>query len=202
MMSQIRLPEIPYELQWENQPLFWKVGLEDGFIIQAGEYTDLFVDPAVNSPIENAPRAIFTPANTSFILSAKLNVEFLSAFDAGGLLIELRSDLWAKLCFEYSLQLRPTIVSVVTRGVSDDSIANEIDSHEIYLRLAYTPKITAFHYSLDGNYWHLVRYFTLGEQGSVKIGFLSQSPTGKSCWVRFSEIHYFIQILKDYRNGE
>src|SRR5207342_974724 len=109
-------------------------------------------------------------------------------------------DLWAKLCFEYSPQHQPMIVSVVTRGVSDDCNSVVIGGREVYLRIAHTPRTTAFHYSLDGRYWQLVRYFTLGELHNLQVGFSSQSPTGQKCTAVFSKIHYRAGALKDNRN--
>jgi hypothetical protein len=48
------------------------------------------------------------------------SVEFASVYDAGVLLVHASERQWAKLCFEYSPQQRPTLVTVVTRGTSDD----------------------------------------------------------------------------------
>lgn len=201
-MSNFILSAIPSELQWENHPLDWKVEPENRLAIMAGERTDWFIDPAGNYTKDSSPRAMFVPPDTNFLLSAKISVDFASIFDAGGLLVQRSGDLWAKLCFEYSQQREPTIVSVVTRGISDDCNSVVINSREIYLRITHGMKIIAFHYSTDGRYWHLVRYFTLGEPGTIKAGFLSQSPTGQGCLVGISEISYSPGVLKDYRSGE
>jgi regulation of enolase protein 1 (concanavalin A-like superfamily) len=94
------------------------------------------------------------------------------------------------------------IVSVVTRGVSDDCNSVEIDGSEVYLRVARTPQTWAFHNSLDGRFWHFVRYFTLGKVDSPRVGFSAQSPTGAQCAAIFSEISYRAGSLRDLRNGE
>ena len=201
-MAQFKLDAIPYEIEWINHPLSWKVGIEEGFTIQAGENTDWFADPSGNSLKDDAPRAGFTPTDGAFLMSVKLFVDFQSAFDAGGLFVQVQHDLWAKVCFECSKEMKPNIISVVTRGLSDDCISMEIEGREVFLRLAYTEKIIAFFYSADEHYWQLVRYFTLGEQKNIKAGLLSQSPTGHGCWVRFSNINYSLGSLKDYRSGE
>jgi regulation of enolase protein 1 (concanavalin A-like superfamily) len=129
-------------------------------------------------------------------------VEFASDYDAGVLFLYVRDDVWAKLCFEYSPQHRPMVVSVVTRGTSDDCNSVIIDKNEVYLRIFRSGPTFAYHYSTDGKVWHMVRYFTLGELGGLRAGFEAQSPTGKGCAVVFSEVSYRQGALKDIRSGE
>jgi hypothetical protein len=72
----------------------------------------------------------------------------------------------------------------------------------VYLRVSKIGRTFVFHYSLDSNIWHMVRYFSLGNLSQMKVGFSAQSPTGKGCEVVFSEIDYRQRTLKDIRNGE
>jgi len=201
-MTAFRLPGIPGELHWKHQPLDWQAGPGNRLTITAGEHTNWFVDPGGNRTQDSAPAGLFVPPDANFLLSAKVAVEFASTFDAGVLQLRSREDLWAKLCFEYSPQGDAMIVSVVTRGVSDDCNSVVIAEKEVYMRLAQTPKTTVFHYSHDGHYWHMVRYFSLGDLASVQVGFSSQSPRGQRCRAVFSEIRYTPGILKDNRSGE
>ena len=201
-MTRFRLPVVPGELEWKNPPLDWKVEHESNLTIVAGENTDWFIDPAGNYARDNAPGALFAPPDVDFLLSARVAVDFASAFDAGVLQVRERDDVWAKLCFEYSPQGQPMIVSVVTRGVSDDCNSVTIEGQEIYLRIAHSAPTIAFHYSRDGHYWHLVRYFTLGKLDNLRVGFSSQSPTGQKCTAAFSDISYRPGKLKDNRSGE
>jgi regulation of enolase protein 1 (concanavalin A-like superfamily) len=201
-MTTFILPSIPGEFQWKNQPVDWKVGPDNSLTIVAGERTDWFIDPAGNYAQDSAPSALFVPPDANFIVSAKIVVNFVSAFDAGVLQLRESDERWAKLCFEYSPQQQPMIVSVVTRGTSDDCNSVSIDGREVYLRVAVTPETIAFHYSRDGAYWHLVRYFTLGKMGQVRVGFSAQSPTGQQCTAVFSDIRHRAGVLKDNRNGE
>jgi len=110
-------------------------------------------------------------------------------------------QFWAKLCFEYSPQGEPMIVSVVNREVSDDSNSERISGDQVYLRISGLANAYAFHYSVDGVKWNFVRYFHLGEPEGFLIGLSSQSPTGESCKAAFSEIKYKAVLLKDLRNG-
>ena len=201
-MTVFTVPTIPGEFPWKNRPLDWKVGPGNSLTIIAGEGTDWFIDPAGTYTKDNAPSALFPPPDEDFLLSAKVAVGFASTFDAGVLQVRERDDLWAKLCFEYSPQRQPMIVSVVTREVSDDCNSVPIEGQEVYLRIARSAQTFAFHYSQDGRYWHLVRYFTLGKLDNLRVGFSSQSPTGQQCSVVFSEISYRPGTLKDNRSGE
>jgi len=201
-MTPFTLPSIPGELHWKNHPVEWKVEPGARLIIIADAHTNWFVDPGGAYAQDSAPSALLAPPDASFLLSAKVAVEFAAAFDAGVLQVRERDDWWAKLCFEYSPQGQPMIVSVVTRGVSDDCNSEPIAGHEVYLRIAKTPRVLAFHFSRDGRYWHLVRYFTLGDLGNLRVGFSSQSPRGLRCKTVFSEITYRFGSLRDYRSGE
>jgi len=202
-MTTFTLPPIPGELQWQNDPLEWKVESENRLVITAGPRTDWFMDPAGDQPQnDNAPSALFVPPDENFRLSAKVKVAFASDFDAGVLQARERDDLWAKLCFEYSPQGQPMVVSVVTRGPSDDCNSTPIDGNEVYLRLSRNGVAFAFHYSLDGHTWNFVRHFTLGKLSNLRAGLSSQSPTGEKCQATFSEIRYQPGALTDLRNGE
>lgn len=203
MTINLNLASIPGEIHWKNDPVTWQVTSANSLSITAGAKTDWFIDPAANNaPSTNAPVALFTPDSENFLLSAKVTVNFGAMFDAGVLFLYERDDLWAKLCFEYSPQNQPMVVSVVTRGFSDDCNSTIIDGNTVYLRVARIANAFALHYSLDGAYWNLVRYFTLGSVDNLRVGLLAQSPTGESCTVTFADINYQAATLKDLRGGE
>jgi uncharacterized protein len=204
-MMELTLQTLP-PLHWHNSPLDWQIQPDHRLTILAGEQTDWFTDPG-SDPLtgytkDNAPAALFHPPDENFTLSAKVTVDFASTFDAGVLQVRESDSLWAKFCFEYSPQEKPMIVSVVTRGVSDDCNSQPIAGNEIYLRVTRKAEILAFHYSQDGRFWHLVRYFTLGPLNHLRVGFSSQSPTGQRCQAVFSEVVYQVRFLNDFRNGE
>ena len=201
-MITFTLPSIPSQLAWNVLPVDHRIAPHGTLSITAGPLTDAFTSPATGIPQDNAPAALFTPPDENFLLSARVAVDFAADFDAGSLQVRISGDLWAKLCFEYSPQAEPMVVSVVTRGASHDCNHVVVDGLEVYLRLAVTPRTVAFHYSLDGAYWHFVRYFTLGEHEAVQVGFSSQSPRGQGCAAVFSDIRYRSGELSDNRNGE
>jgi regulation of enolase protein 1 (concanavalin A-like superfamily) len=189
------------EIVWENEPLDWNVS-GNTFTLNAGKGSRLFIDPYKGVGANTAPMALFVP-DSNFLFSCRVNVNFKTLFDAGVLVIYGSNDEWAKFCFEYSPQQKPMIVSVVNRVVSDDCNHIIVDGDYVYFRVAGMGNGTfAFHYSFDGKYWDLARYFSLSQKDVLKVGFLSQSPKGDSCRSVFSEIDYKIKKLADYRNGD
>ncbi len=201
-MSSFSLPSIPVALQWHGSPLDWQAGPGNQLRIVAGERTDWFIDPATGVLQDNAPCAYFVPPAPEFLLSARVQVNFASTFDAGVIQLRVRDDLWAKLGFEYSPAGEPMVVSVVTRGVSDDCNSAVISGDTVYLRAAVMEKTIAFHYSGDGRKWSLVRDFALDSMADLRAGLSAQSPHGKQCAVEFSEIQWQPRRLVDLRNGE
>lgn len=197
----MKLAVISTEPHWENTFVSWQVEAENRLTLTAGPATDWFIDPAGNYVKDSAPVLLFTPPDAQFLFSAKVTVGFGAAFDAG--VLQLRADelLWGKLCFEYSPQQQPMVVSVVTRGVSDDCNGAVIAGNSVYLRIAQRGATSAFHYSLDGRQWHLVRYFTLGKAENLQVGLSAQSPTGAQCTATFAEISYQPGLLEDIRSG-
>ncbi len=114
------LSSIPAVISWKNKPLSSTSDAVQQINITAGGDTDWFIDPAGGQGKNNAPIALFMPPDSAFCLQARVTVGFASTYDAGTLFVYSNDALWAKLCFEYSPQQQPMIVSVVTRGVSDD----------------------------------------------------------------------------------
>ena len=201
-METVKLSALPIVLAWKNKPELAETNGVNMLSMVAGLQTDWFYDPAGGKHSSNAPVALFAPPDESCLLSAKVTVGFNSTFDAGVLFVYADDERWAKLCFEYAPTGEPMVVSVVTRGKSDDCNSVYIDDNSIYLRLYRQGDRLAFHYSKDGEYWHMVRHFTIGDLENVRIGFSAQAPTGKSCQVEFSEINYRAGELSDIRNGE
>ncbi len=171
----------------------------------AGHRTDLFVDPGNGKATVNAPRLLTSAPAGDFQLAARVEVGFESTYDAGALLLWATDDVWAKLCLEISPQGQPMIVSVVTRDRSDDANGFIVDGPSVWLRITGRSGAYAFHASTDGEWWHLIRHFTLGGvssgQVSAEVGFEVQSPLGQGCRATFADVTYRIHTLSDLRDG-
>lgn len=189
-------------LRWLREPKSWSVPGGASLRVTAAPRTDWFVDPQRSSePKLNAP-ALLGGASGDFLLSARVTVDFAGTYDAGVLVVYESDELWAKLCFEYSPQHEPMVVSVVTRGVSDDCNSFVVDGTTVWLRIARVGSAYAFHASSDGTNWSFVRHFALESGGEPSIGFAAQSPLGEGCAVTFEQIVYRPARLGDLRSGE
>ena len=135
------------------------------------------------------------------MLSAQVIVNHVAMYDAGVLMVYESPRVWAKFCLELSPQGLPTIVSVVTKGVSDDCNAFVVAS-PVSMRIAKLEHAYAFHVSQDGHTWNLIRYFNLEDSPNAQLGFEAQSPTGTGCTASFRDIRFEARLLKELRSGE
>jgi uncharacterized protein len=198
-MNAITIPNLPHPSHWLNQPQSWDLSSEGQLTIIAPAKTDWFIDPQGAVNISNAPALLFS-VSTPCMLSAQVMVDHLATYDAGVLIVYESPLAWAKLCFELSPQGVPTIVSVVTKGVSDDCNAFPVKG-PVNMRIAKLEKAYAFHVSENSIEWSLIRYFKLEDSTNAQMGFLAQSPTGNGCTASFRDIRFEARLLADIRSG-
>ena len=94
----------------------------------------------------------------------------------------------------------------MTRHHSDDCNSFEVDGATLWLRVTRIGSAWAFHACTDGEWWCLLRYFTLAGSDApaadqVKIGFLAQSPRGAGCAAVFDSVRYALGAPADLRDG-
>jgi uncharacterized protein len=200
MEQPLIIPTLPMPLRWQPPPLRFQLSDGGGLTVTAGARTDLFTDPGGGAEVGNAP-SLTGRADGDFQLAARVSVEHAATFDAGALLLRAHERAWAKLCLERSPQGRLTVVSVVTRGRSDDCNSFAVEGSRAWLRVARLGPAFAFHVSVDGADWRLVRYFALDAAGELEVGFLAQSPTGDGCTATFDQISYTPARLAELRDG-
>ena len=173
----------------------------------AAARSDIFIDPGGATTLNaesmlNAATLLGTPPAGDFQLSARATVGFGATFDAGVLLLWIDERHWGKLCFEFSPAQEPMVVSVVTRGVSDDANAFVVSGQSVWLRASRIDHAYAYHASTDGRHWRMIRFFRIGETSAGdKVGFEAQSPTGDGCRVIFDDIRFVAERLGDLRDG-
>ena len=173
----------------------------DTLRMTAGAKTDWFNDPAGGAVHRNAP-CLALPADRDLQVSARVRVDFQRAFDAGVMFLHQGPQDYAKLCFERAPSGEAMVVSVVTRGSSDDANGPVIDAAFVHLRVSRMGPVFAFHHSPEGRSWTLTRLFTLRDPSRpTRLGFLAQSPTGPSCSVSFDQLSYAETTLRDPRDG-
>jgi uncharacterized protein len=187
--SKLSLPSLPAEGRWLNPPQSFTIADGKVLIIASGKQTDWFVDPFDGTLSRSAPILLFSPApdpDSDYVLTARLTVKFAAKWDAGALMLWGDDHHWAKLSFELSPDRKPTLVTVVTRGASDDCNSSSLPGNSVYLRIARNSsqksrpksiqtssqkssppssppsKTYVFYYSTDGSNWHILRTFDLG----------------------------------------
>ena len=177
------------------------MGAHEGETVRlaAGPRTDWFVDPGTGTVTDNAP-SLLREVEGDFVLSAYVEAELAATFDAGALVVRRDERTWAKLALERSPAGDPTVVSVVTRGVSDDCNSWTLDAPSVWLRIARIGDAYAFHASRDGARWELVRHFRL-DAPDAEAGFEAQSPTGDGCVATFTSVTLESRTLGDLRDG-
>ncbi len=188
------------ELAWQVAPAGPAEIASSAITFSAGPRTDLFTDPGGTDAQAGAPLLLARP-DGDFQLSAHVSATLAANFDAAALVVWASSTSWGKLALERSPQGEATIVSVVTRDVSDDANAFVLGGPRAWLRVSRRREALAFHASLDGAWWSLVRYFTFPGAGGAAAGFLVQSPTGDGARGRFDPIRWSNEPLLELRDG-
>ncbi|GGA84574.1 DUF1349 domain-containing protein [Puia dinghuensis] len=196
----VSLPSLPRKLFWENRPIRFETG-GGHLLIVAGEKTDMFRDPNVAYNTDNAPKLLFV-ADSNFILTAAIHHDFVNKWDGGAIVLKADSLNWIKFCFEKDYTGQKRVVSVVTKGISDDCNSAAAAAYTIYYKIAKAGNVITLYYSMEGRSWFLVRHLQFDSTAPLKIGFLAQSPTGQHCTVLFSHIHYSTKKIGDPYLGE
>lgn len=205
-MTTIDVPQVPFPLT-TSSPDTWTVDGDKGTLtVTAHAHSDLFIDPGSGSQLNaesllNAATLLGVPPEGDFRLSARVTVDFASTFDAGVLLLWIDETHWAKLCFEYSPDGEAMVVSVVTRELSDDANGFVVEGRSVWLRVSRIDHAYAYHASLDGRTWRMIRFFALHPAGTASVGFEAQAPTGDGCAVTFDHIRFSQERLGDLRDG-
>jgi uncharacterized protein len=186
----------------------WRVDRGAGTVaVTASPHSDIFVDPGTDGQVNaktllNASTLMGVLPDGDFQFSARVSADFISTFDAGVLLLWLDDRHWAKLCFEFSPDGEPMIVSVVNRNVADDANAFVVAEDSVWLRVSRVGSAYAYHASTDGARWRLVRVFALDIPGvTASIGLEAQSPTGNGCEISFTDLSFTAARLRDLRDG-
>jgi uncharacterized protein len=188
--------ELPKELQWMNEPKEWSF-TQNGLILDVAPSSDFFLDPA-GQHIRNSAPFLYTEVDGDFSLTTKVSVDMQEQFDSGCLMVMAAETNWAKLCFE-NINNVPSIVSVVTKGTSDDCNSHEIGKVSPFLKILRSGNCFGFHFSLDGSEWTMIRYFGMDMPKKIKIGVVGQSPVGKGCKVSFDRFDLEIRPISSAR---
>ncbi len=199
LAGQVQLAGIPFALAWDNEPLRFSV--DNGSLsMTAGPKTDLFRDPSVTYNTDNAPKLLFQP-DDDFVISAAIRHDFRNKWDGGALVLKADSLHWVKFCYEKDYTGARRVVSVVTKGISDDCNAVSFKNKRIYFKMAKASPVLTLYISKNQRRWLLVRHLHFPATSGLRVGFLAQSPTGSENTVVFSDIRYEKKRISDPYTG-
>ncbi len=191
--------------KWVNES---SAEYKDGVLtVYAPANTDYFNSPVKENgffpnPVANAS-LYYTELTGDFVFKTKVALEFKDFYDAAALLVYENENVWAKLALENSdLPCRkPAVVSVVTNRISDDCNGPVMDDNTVWFQISRVDDCFAFHYSVDGEEYNMVRVFTLPVGKTVKVGFEAQAPMSEGGNRYYSEISIENKRVENIRAG-
>ncbi|UCE94517.1 MAG: DUF1349 domain-containing protein [Flavobacteriaceae bacterium] len=188
-------------LNWMNKPENYVLN-EGNLSIEALKGTDFFIDPESREATSTAP-FLFREMKGDFVAVLKLRPDFSSQWNAGAIFMMIDKSNWIKFAFENSDATGKSVVSVVTRGVSDDANGVILNDHdELWLKMIRKGDLFAMHWSLDGNEFKMCRLAAMKAAASVKIGLEAQSPVGEKAVHDFLYFGIEAKTVKNLRKGE
>lgn len=194
------------EFKWMNESTLQEEGGK--LTIDAPAQTDFFrsgtefsSDESAKSVVENAP-FYYTEVEGDFVLRVKVSHEFKDVYDAAAIMVMQDETCWAKSCYETSDFGTRAVVSVVTRGDSDDANGCNLEGDSVWLQMCRVGQYFAFHYSVDGERYDMMRYFTLPMDSTVKVGLVAQSPIGSGGPRYFEHLSIEYRTVENMRAGK
>lgn len=186
---------------WLNPPSDF--GLSDGLLrITAPSKCDFFINPVDGSVVANAP-LYYRDVQGDFVVTALVRPDFSSVWNAAALVVHADSTHWIKLAFENSDATGKSIVTVITRGNSDDANGAVLsDQEQVWLRIIRKGDVYALHWSADGQDYHMARLSALHPAKTVKIGMEVQCPVGPAAQHEFLYFSLEQRTVEDLRKGE
>ncbi len=188
------------ELKWMNKPK--KISYaKDTLLVRSEAKTDFFIDPSNGKPSASAP-VLYKEIRGDFVATALVTPDLSNMWNAGSLMMIIDSENWIKFAFENSDATGNSIVSVVTRGVSDDANGVRLEEQEtIWLRLIRKGDIYSMLWSKDGKHYYLARLSKMPSAKMVKIGIESQSPLDNEAVHKFHHFSVVHRTVDDVRKG-
>lgn len=186
--------------QWLNPPNNYVFENQSLFIETKAE-TDYFNNPEDDSVVGTAP-FLYQNIEGNFVATALVQPDFSDQWNAIALMVHQDSLNWIKFAFEKSDATGKSIVSVVTKGVSDDANGVTLpDQDQIWLRVIKRDNLYALHWSKDGKNYQMARLATLPDQTSIKIGLEVQSPLDQPAKHQILYFGLEKRTIKDLRKG-
>ena len=194
------------EFQWLNESSIQKTG--DRWEIYAPKESDFFCnggavgeEGVTPESLSNAP-FYYTEITGDFVMRVKASLEFKDIYDSSSIMVMQDQTHWAKACFEQTDFGPRAVVSVVTKGDSDDANGCNIETDSVWLQVCRVGQSFAFHYSTDGEHFYMMRFFNLPADETIKAGLLAQAPTGGGGIRIYENLTFEKKTVKNIRVGK
>ncbi len=175
--------------------------LKDGTLrVKATEGTDFFNNPEDSSITASAP-FLYREIQGDFSATLRIKPDFSDVWNAGALMMYADSAHWIKFAFENSDATGPSIVSVVTRGLSDDAngvVLNE--ERSVWLKLIRKGDLYALHWSRDGERYFMARLSRMPPFEWVKVGLEAQCPVAEAAIHEFTYLNLTDSVPENLRS--
>lgn len=179
------------------------VAEDQHLVISSPPKSDYFNEPDESAQYGNAPLLLTRLDNTGpFTFTTTMVPVFTTTYDAGAIYLYIDSGHWLKFAFEQDERGNKRIVTVRTRGTSDDNNHDIISQEAIDLKVSSDGKSIGFYYSTDHATWQVVRVFKNDYPGQLWLGISAQSPWGEGNKATFSNCTLTPGSIKDFRKGE
>lgn len=194
------------KFDWMNESSF--IEKERRIEIYAPKGSDIFCNNGdvgeeglTPETICNAP-FYYTEVTGDFVMKARVSLEFQETFDSACIMVWQDKTHWAKACFEKTEYETHAVVSVVTKDTSDDANGCNVEEEKVWLQVSRRGSAFAFHYSLDGENFYMMRFFVLSADETVKAGFVAQAPQGEGGIRVFEDWSIEHKTVKNIRAGK
>ena len=194
------------EFKWLNESAF--VQKDNRIEIMAPAKTDFFlgnvdIDAEGFRPESccNAP-FYYTEVGGDFVLKTRVSLDFKDTYDSAAILVMKDYTCWAKACLELTDFGTHAVVSVVTKGNSDDANGCNLDGNTVWLQMCRKGREFALHYSEDGEHFYMMRYFVLPVEQRVKVGLLAQAPVGCGGVRVYEDLSIEMKTVENIRAGK
>lgn len=199
--------DINEKFRWLNEGEIRTEG--ERIVIKAPALTDFFCGGETISEEGILPESLcnapyyYTEVEGDFVLRVKVSHDFAETYDSASVMIMQDMKNWAKCCFELTDFGTHAAVSVVTKnGESDDANGCDIEGrNSLWLKVCRVGRAFSFHYSPDGEHFHMTRYFLMPESRSVKVGLLAQAPSGNGGDRVYEDLSIEHKTVKNIRAG-
>lgn len=188
-------------LEWRTQPR--SATVKDGILtVTVDKNTDFFNNPEDGAISTTAP-LLYEKIEGDFVVKALVRPDFEDVWNAVSLMVYIDSLHWIKFAFENSDATGPSVVTVVTKGVSDDANGAIMSGEkEVWLKLIRKNNNYSMLWSLDDKEYKMARLTSMPAADVVKVGIEAQCPVGESATHEILYYHSENKTVQDMRKGE